>query len=94
VIAFGDEWMPNRIASPDELAGRIAGLAELAAAAGREPPPVGLYAAPAKAAEVAAYARVGVHRYVFYVSPAPRDDAERRLDHLVAVIEEYRGAGG
>ena len=43
---------------------------------------------------LAGYARAGVARYVFYVSPAPRDDAERRLDHLAGLIEEYRGAGG
>jgi probable F420-dependent oxidoreductase len=94
VVAFGDEWLPNRIEGPDELAGRIARLAELAAAAGREPPPVGLYAAPAKAEAVAGYERVGVGRYVFYVSPSPRDDVERRLDHLVGVIEDHRRAGG
>ena len=94
VIAFGEEWMPNAIEAPDEMAGRISELGEMAAQAGREPPPVGLYAAPAKAEAVAGYARAGVGRYVFYVSPAPRDDAERRLDHLVGVIEEYRGAGG
>jgi probable F420-dependent oxidoreductase len=94
VIAFGDEWMPNRIENPEALAGRISELGELAAAAGRERPPVGLYAAGAKAEEVAAYEGVGVERYVFYVPPAPREDAERRLEHLVGVIEEYRGAGG
>jgi probable F420-dependent oxidoreductase len=94
VVAFGDEWMPNRIEDPGELARRISELGELAAAAGRERPPIGLYAAPAKAEEVAAYERAGVERYVFYVSSAPREDAERRLDHLVGVIEGYRGAGG
>jgi probable F420-dependent oxidoreductase len=94
VVAFGDEWMPNRIEDPGELAQRISELGELAAAAGRERLPVGLYAAPAKAEVVAAYEQGGVERYVFYVSPAPSEDAERRLDHLVAVIEEYRGAGG
>jgi probable F420-dependent oxidoreductase len=94
VVAFGDEWMPNRIEDPDELARRTSELGELAAAAGRERPPVGLYAAAAKADQVAAYERAGVERYVFYVSPAPRDDSERRLDHLAGVIEEYRGAGG
>jgi probable F420-dependent oxidoreductase len=94
VIAFGDEWMPNAIEDPDEMAGRIAGLAEMAAEAGREPPPVGLYAAPAKPEAVAGYERAGIHRYVFYVSPAPRDEVERRLDHLIGVIDGYRRAGG
>jgi hypothetical protein len=93
VIAYGDEWMPNRIEDPRQLAERISELGRLAEEAGRERPPITLYAAPAKPEVVAAYAEVGVSRYVFYVSPKPRDAVEERLDRLVSVIEEYRSAG-
>jgi probable F420-dependent oxidoreductase len=93
VIAFGDEWMPNRIESVDELRARIDRLGEMAAEAGREAPTIGLYAAPAEATEMESYEAIGVSRYVLFVPPVPRSEAEARLDHLTGVIEEYRAAG-
>jgi probable F420-dependent oxidoreductase len=93
VIAYGDEWMPNRIGSPDELGDRIDVLVRMAADAGRPAPKVGLYAAPAKPPEIDRYEAVGVSRYVLYVPPAPCSEAEERLDHLASVVQEYRTAG-
>jgi hypothetical protein len=92
VIAYGDEWMPNRIESVEELGKRIERLAAMAADAERPVPKVGLYAAPAKSREMEQYERIGVGRYVLYVPPVPRDEAEARLDHLAGVVEEYRAA--
>jgi probable F420-dependent oxidoreductase len=93
VIAFGDEWMPNRIGDPAELEGRIGRLAELAEEAGRAVPRVTLYAARAEADQIARYEEAGASRYVFFVPPVGRAEAEERLDHLTRVVEEYRGAG-
>jgi probable F420-dependent oxidoreductase len=93
VIAYGDEWMPNQIESVDELRARIDQLGEMADEAGRQTPKVGLYAAPAQAAEMAAYDAIGISRYVLFVPSAPRSEAEARLDHLAGVIEEYRAGG-
>jgi probable F420-dependent oxidoreductase len=93
VIAFGDEWMPNRIGSPEDLAARMKRLGEMAADAGRPTPKVSLYAAPAKAPEMVAYEAVGVSRYVFYTPSVPRSEAEERLDYVTSVVEEYRSAG-
>jgi probable F420-dependent oxidoreductase len=93
VVAYGDEWMPNRIESVDELRARIDRLGQMAADAGRQAPKVGLYAAPAKANEMEAYEAIGVARYVLFLPPVPRPEAEERLDHLTGVIEEYRTAG-
>lgn len=95
VVAFGDEWMPNRIRDPEELSERIEELGELAAKAGRERPPVTVYAAPAKAEVVEAYERAGLSRYVFYVPSVPRDEVKQRLDRIAGVIEEHdRAAAG
>jgi probable F420-dependent oxidoreductase len=93
VIAYGDEWMPNRIESVDELRARVERLGEMAAEAGRETPKVGLYAAPARGAEIASYEDIGVSRYVLFVPPVPRAEAEARLDHLAGVVEEHRAGG-
>jgi hypothetical protein len=73
---------------------RIRELGELAEKAAREAPKIGLYAAAADAAEIAAYEGAGVSRYVFYVSPKSRDEVSERLDKLTGVIDEYRRAGG
>jgi probable F420-dependent oxidoreductase len=93
VIAYGDEWMPNRIGSPDELGERVERLGRMAADAGRATPKVSLYAAPAKPAEMQRYEAAGVGRYVLYVPPVPRPDAEERLDHLARAVEDYRAGG-
>jgi hypothetical protein len=42
---------------------------------------------------MASYDAIGIGRYVMFVPPVPRAEAEARLDHLVGVIEEYRAAG-
>jgi len=94
VMAYGDEWMPNRIGSPDELGERINRLAELAAEAGRPRPRVSLYAAPAKAGVVESYEKVGVDRYIFFNPPVPHPEAEERMDRCAAAMAEYAGAGG
>ena len=93
VVAYGDEWMPNRIESVEELQARMEELGGMAADAGRETPKVGLYAAPAKADEMERYESIGISRYVLFVPPVPRPEAEARLDHLAGLIEEYRTAG-
>src|SRR5215211_5365528 len=93
VVAYGDEWMPNRIESVEDLQARIDELGRMAADAGRPVPKVGLYAAPAKADAIESYDGIGVGRYVFFVPPVARPEAEVRLDHLTAVLEEYRSAG-
>src|SRR5947209_3685 len=48
VLAFGDEWMPNRIADEEEFFARVAELQERARAAGRDSVPVTFSGAPAK----------------------------------------------
>ncbi len=93
VIAYGDEWMPNRVESVAELEARIDRLGRMAADAGRKVPKVALYAAPARVREMESYEATGVSRYVLFVPPVPPPEAEARLDHLRGVIEEYRAAG-
>jgi probable F420-dependent oxidoreductase len=94
VLAFGDEWMPNAMPDAEALQQRIREFHKLAEDAGRGQLGVTLYAAPAKAQAIGDYERAGVHRYVFHMPSAPRDDVERRLEHLDSVIAEHRSAGG
>jgi probable F420-dependent oxidoreductase len=94
VLTYGDEWMPNAMPDAAALQQRIREFHKSAEDSGRGALGVTLYAAPAKAQAIGDYERAGVHRYVFHMPSAPRDDAERRLEHLDNVIGEHRSAGG
>jgi alkanesulfonate monooxygenase SsuD/methylene tetrahydromethanopterin reductase-like flavin-dependent oxidoreductase (luciferase family) len=83
VVAFGDEWMPNRASGLRE---RIPKLQELAAEAGREPIPVTLSGAKPDPALIERGEEAGVHRCTYYISPADEGETERQLDELVGAL--------
>ena len=87
VLAFGDEWFPNRIGDDDKIRTRIAKLQRRADEAGRGRIPVTLQLAPERAEEIEPYAEVGVARCVYYLPPAGREKVEPRLDRLAGLIE-------
>jgi probable F420-dependent oxidoreductase len=81
VVAFGDEWMPNRTAGLTE---RIAQLQRLAEEAGREPIPVTLSGARPDPELIEKGRDAGVHRCAFYIKPADAGETERQLDELTS----------
>jgi probable F420-dependent oxidoreductase len=83
VLAFGDEWMPNRVTDPAELKARIADLRRRASEAGRGRIPVTFFGVKPEPETVERYADAGVDRCVFFVPPAEAADVERRLDRYV-----------
>lgn len=93
VVAFGDEWLPNRIRDDEGLIARIAELQRKAAEAGRDPIPVTLYGAMRDAARLQRFAEGGVGRAVFWVAPDGRAEVESRLDEVVAARDAWAGAG-
>jgi probable F420-dependent oxidoreductase len=86
VLAYGDEWMPNRIADEKAFFARVAELQERAHAAGRGSIPVTFSGAPPKADVIDRLADAGIHRCVFYVRPAPADEIERHIDKRAALV--------
>jgi probable F420-dependent oxidoreductase len=85
VVAFGDEWMPNRTPLED-LAGRIEDLQRKASEAGRDKIPVSQFGGPPDADELKRYEEAGVHR-VFFRLPSDEPDAvERRLEELAKLL--------
>jgi probable F420-dependent oxidoreductase len=94
VLAFGDEWMPNRFRDEGKLFARIAELQERATAAGRGPVPVTLSSAPGDPDAIERFAKAGIHRCVSYVPPVPRGEIERHLDKRAAVMERARQLTG
>jgi probable F420-dependent oxidoreductase len=83
VVAFGDEWIPNRVTG---LAERIEELRRLTEEAGRDPIPVTLSGARPDPELIERGERLGVHRCSFYISPTEAGEAERQLDELASTV--------
>jgi probable F420-dependent oxidoreductase len=92
VLAFGDEWMPNRV-SEDELAARIRELNARASEAGRERIPVTVVGMVPDAARIDRVGQAGVDRVVFWLPPESPDAVEEGFDRYVAVMEQLQAAG-
>jgi probable F420-dependent oxidoreductase len=94
VLAFGDEWMPNRVGDDDGMIARFEELARRAAEAGREPIPISLPSMPRDPARIERFADAGVHRALFWLPATTRDEVEAALEKYTAAAEGYRRAGG
>jgi probable F420-dependent oxidoreductase len=89
VVAYGDEWIPNRVRSPEELAPRIAELQHRAEAAGREPIPVTVFGAKPERGPLERLEAAGVTRSLFYVRPEEPGEVERQLDELAKLAADW-----
>jgi len=92
VVAYGDEWLPNRIGSDDDMIARFDDLQERAARAGRGPIAVTLYGTPRDPARIERLAAAGVHRFVLWLPSAPRDEIERLMDERAELLATVAGA--
>jgi probable F420-dependent oxidoreductase len=91
VVAYGDEWIPNRVKSPEALGERIAELERRAQAAGRERIPVTVFGAKRELRLLERLRAAGVTRALFYVRPEEPDEVERQLDELGEVAAGWDG---
>jgi len=85
VIAYADEWMPNRGAALE----RIPELRQMEAESGHAHVPVTFYPRD-NAADIERAAGVGVERCIFYVPADGRAAALTKLDALAKLTEPYR----
>jgi hypothetical protein len=82
VLAYGDEWFPNRLKSPEDLKARIENLRDRA---GRHVK-VSYFGVKHERRAVERLGWAGVDRCVFYVSPdVDPAAAEGQLDELTAL---------
>jgi probable F420-dependent oxidoreductase len=91
VVAYGDEWIPNRVKSPEDLRERIAELQRRAEAAGRERIPVTVFGAKAEIRLLERLKEAGVTRSLFYVQAGEAHEVERHLEELGRVAAEWAG---
>ncbi len=89
VIAYGDGWMPNRVAN---IAERVAELQRMAADAGRGSIPVTVYGVRPTPEGVEQMIAAGVERAIFPLPPAPAETVLPLLDRQAALIEQFRDA--
>jgi probable F420-dependent oxidoreductase len=82
VLAFGDEWMPNR-AGPEEIGERVK---ELRSRAGRDVP-VGYFGVKPERDKVERFRAAGLDRIVFYVPPEDEESVTRRLDDYAELAD-------
>jgi probable F420-dependent oxidoreductase len=86
VVAFGDEWMPNR-APVEELGGRIEELQRKAREAGRDEIPVSQFGGPRDADDLKRYEEAGVGRVFLRLASDEPGAVERRLDELAKLLD-------
>jgi probable F420-dependent oxidoreductase len=91
VVAYGDEWIPNRVQSPEALGERIQELQRRADAAGRGPIPVTVFGAKPEVRLLERLRAAGVTRSLVYLLPGESDAVERQLDQLTEVRAEWAG---
>ena len=91
VVAYGDEWIPNRVQSPEALGERIQELQRRAEAAGRGPIPVTVFGAKPEVRLLERLRAAGVTRSLFYLLPGQSDAVERQLEQLTQVKAEWAG---
>ena len=91
VVAYGDEWIPNRVVSPEDLGERIVELQRRAETAGRERIPVTVFGVKAEARLLERLKAAGVTRSLFNLLPGEPGEIERELDELAAVAAEWDG---
>ena len=92
VLAYGDEWMPNRV-KDDELIERVSALAVRAQEAGFSPVPVTVMGLMRDPTRIERLDRAGVHRGLFWV-PSVAEEIEQAMDGYAALMREYERAGG
>jgi probable F420-dependent oxidoreductase len=93
VIAFGDEWMPNRVGGDDEMIARMEELRRRAADAGRDPIPVTIAGIMRDPARIERLEQAGAHRGFFWLPPRGPAEVEQAFDKYAAAAAEYQGSG-
>jgi len=91
VLAYGDEWMPNRVGDDEKVAARIEKLIRRGREEAGRDIGVTLSVAPIDPGEIERYERAGVHRCVWYLPPGDRDAVERAIERYAQVVQAYAG---
>lgn len=89
-VSWGQGWIPIPGRGEGTLADQIAGMREMAEAAGRDPDEieVSIYFAPADPEKLTEYAEAGVHRVAFDLPSVDGDEALAALEAATTALEQ------
>jgi probable F420-dependent oxidoreductase len=91
VLAFGDEWMPNRV--PDEqMIERIGELQRRAEDAGRGPIPVRIAGLMRDPSRIERLEQAGATSGFFWLPAGDKDEVERAFDKYAAAVADYQSS--
>jgi alkanesulfonate monooxygenase SsuD/methylene tetrahydromethanopterin reductase-like flavin-dependent oxidoreductase (luciferase family) len=91
VLAFGDEWMPNRL-TDDEMVVRMEELGRRAEEAGRGTIPVRIAGLMRDPARIERLEQAGATSGFFWLPARDKDEIERAFDKYAAAVAEYQGS--
>ena len=91
VLAYGDEWMPNRVGDDHKIRARIEKIIRRGREEAGRDIGVTLAVAPTDPAEIERYAEAGVHRCQWYLPPRDLDAVKRALERYRDVVAAYDG---
>jgi probable F420-dependent oxidoreductase len=91
VLAYADEWFPNRFGDDDRFIARIEKMRRRAREEKGREIGVTLQLAPTEPAEIERFEKAGVNRCVWYLPPRDRDAVERALDRCAGYKDAYEG---
>ena len=93
VLAFGDEWMPNRVRD-EELVSRLEELRERAQEIGRPPVPVTVFGLMSDPARIERLEAMGIQRGVFWLPARGPAAVEEAFDGYTEAAQAFTRAGG
>ncbi len=93
VLAYADEWMPNRIGDDDAMIASFEALGRRAAEVGRDPIPITVAGMMRDPARIERFEQAGVTRGFFWIQADRADAVEAELDRYAAAVQAYASAG-
>jgi probable F420-dependent oxidoreductase len=93
VVAYGDEWIPNRVPD-DQMVARIADLQSRAKVAGRAGIPVTVTGMMRDPARIERLERAGATRGIFWLPSDSPDEVESAFDRYATAATTFQTAGG
>lgn len=91
VLAYADEWYPNRWGDDDKFLARVEKLRRRGREEAGRDIGVTVALAPTDPEGIERFADAGVHRSIWYLPSAGRDEVEKALDDYAAAKDGYLG---